>query len=66
MSGAADMLRYYAGWCTKITGVTSPVSIPGMLHYTRREPVGVCALITPWNFPLSIAVWKLASPPATR
>ncbi len=60
MAGAADMLRYFAGWCTKITGVTSPVSIPGMLHYTRREPVGVCALITPWNFPLSIAVWKLA------
>jgi acyl-CoA reductase-like NAD-dependent aldehyde dehydrogenase len=60
MAGAADMLRYFAGWCTKITGVTSPVSIPGMLHYTKREPVGVCALITPWNFPLSIAVWKLA------
>jgi aldehyde dehydrogenase (NAD+)/betaine-aldehyde dehydrogenase len=60
MRKSADMLRYYAGWCTKITGVTSPVSIPGMLHYTRREPVGVCALITPWNFPLSIAVWKLA------
>ncbi|MGH8868214.1 MAG: aldehyde dehydrogenase family protein [Actinomycetes bacterium] len=60
MSGAAEMLRYYAGWCTKITGVTSPVSVPGMLHYTRREPVGVCALITPWNFPLTIAVWKIA------
>jgi acyl-CoA reductase-like NAD-dependent aldehyde dehydrogenase len=60
MAGAADMFRYFAGWTTKITGVTSPVSIPGMLHYTRREPVGVCALITPWNFPLSIAVWKLA------
>ncbi|MFC7405146.1 aldehyde dehydrogenase family protein [Georgenia alba] len=60
MAGAADMLRYFAGWCTKITGTVSPVSIPGMLHYTRREPVGVCALITPWNFPLAIAVWKLA------
>jgi acyl-CoA reductase-like NAD-dependent aldehyde dehydrogenase len=65
MAGAADMLRYFAGWCTKITGVTSPVSVPGMLHYTRREPVGVCALITPWNFPLSIAVWKLAPALAT-
>jgi acyl-CoA reductase-like NAD-dependent aldehyde dehydrogenase len=60
MAGAADMMRYFAGWCTKLTGVTSPVSKPGVLHYTRREPVGVCALITPWNFPLSIAVWKLA------
>ncbi|GAA4434022.1 aldehyde dehydrogenase DhaS [Georgenia halophila] len=60
MAGAADMLRYFAGWCTKLAGTVSPVSVPGMLHYTRREPVGVCALITPWNFPLSIAVWKLA------
>jgi aldehyde dehydrogenase (NAD+)/betaine-aldehyde dehydrogenase len=65
MSGAAEMLRYYAGWCTKITGTVSPVSVPGMLHYTRREPVGVCALITPWNFPLAIAVWKLAPALAT-
>lgn len=58
--GAAEMLRYYAGWCTKLNGAVSAVSVPGMLHYTRREPVGVCALITPWNFPLAIAVWKLA------
>ncbi|MBX6390626.1 MAG: aldehyde dehydrogenase [Frankia sp.] len=65
MHGAAEMFRYYAGWPTKITGVTSPVSVPGMLHYTRREPVGVCALITPWNFPLAIAVWKLAPALAT-
>lgn len=65
MGGSAEMLRYYAGWCTKITGVTSPVSVPNMLHYTRREPVGVCALIMPWNFPLSIAVWKLAPALAT-
>ncbi len=63
--GAAEMLRYFAGWCTKLTGSTSAISIPGMLHYTRREPVGVCALITPWNFPLSIAVWKLAPALAT-
>ncbi|NEE04787.1 aldehyde dehydrogenase family protein [Phytoactinopolyspora halotolerans] len=65
MGGAAEMLRYYAGWCTKITGTVSPVSVPGMLHYTRREPIGVCALITPWNFPLAIAVWKLAPALAT-
>ncbi|WP_129667609.1 aldehyde dehydrogenase family protein, partial [Phytoactinopolyspora endophytica] len=57
---AADVFRYYAGWCTKIEGKTSAVSIPGTMHYTRREPVGVCALITPWNFPLMIAAWKLA------
>jgi aldehyde dehydrogenase (NAD+)/betaine-aldehyde dehydrogenase len=60
MAGAADMLRYFAGWTTKLTGAVNPVSVPGMMHYTRREPLGVCALITPWNFPLTIAVWKLA------
>jgi acyl-CoA reductase-like NAD-dependent aldehyde dehydrogenase len=57
---AAEVFRYYAGWCTKIEGSTAPVSIPNVMHYTRREPVGVCALITPWNFPLMIAAWKLA------
>ncbi|NGO08078.1 aldehyde dehydrogenase family protein [Streptomyces sp. HC44] len=57
---AAEMFRYYAGWCTKIEGSVSAVSIPGTMHYTRREPVGVCALITPWNLPLAIAAWKLA------
>lgn len=58
--GAAEHFRYYAGWATKIQGATGPVGIPSVFHYTRREPVGVCALITPWNFPLMIAAWKLA------
>ncbi|MEV8638494.1 aldehyde dehydrogenase family protein [Streptosporangium sp. NPDC051023] len=58
--GAAEHFRYFAGWCTKIEGSVLPVSFPDTLHYTRREPVGVCALITPWNFPLMIAAWKLA------
>jgi acyl-CoA reductase-like NAD-dependent aldehyde dehydrogenase len=61
----AEHFRYFAGWCTKIEGGVSPVSVPGMLHYTRREPVGVCALITPWNFPLMIASWKIAPALAT-
>ncbi|PXY29302.1 betaine-aldehyde dehydrogenase [Prauserella coralliicola] len=60
VAAAAEHFRYYAGWVTKIEGETSPVSIPGVLQYTRREPIGVCALITPWNFPLMIASWKLA------
>ncbi|WP_131741482.1 aldehyde dehydrogenase family protein [Actinomadura roseirufa] len=60
VTGAAEHFRYFAGWCTKIEGAVSPVSFPDTLHYTRREPVGVCALITPWNFPLMIAAWKLA------
>ncbi|SCL25681.1 betaine-aldehyde dehydrogenase [Micromonospora pallida] len=60
VAAAAEHLRYFAGWCTRIEGRTTPVSFPDTLHYTRREPVGVCALIAPWNFPLLIAVWKLA------
>jgi aldehyde dehydrogenase (NAD+)/betaine-aldehyde dehydrogenase len=60
VAASAEHFRYFAGWTTKLEGRTSPVSIPGVMHYTRREPVGVCALITPWNFPLMIASWKLA------
>jgi len=60
IGGAAEHFRYYAGWATKIEGETPPVSIPGVFHYTLREPIGVCALITPWNFPTSIASWKIA------
>jgi len=50
---------YYAGWPTKITGTTNPAD-PGVFSYTLREPVGVVGAITPWNFPLVIASWKLA------
>jgi len=60
VAGAAEHFRYYAGWVTKIEGETVPNSFPGVFNYTLREPVGVCALITPWNFPLMIATWKLA------
>lgn len=62
---AADVFRYYAGWATKIEGSTVDVSMPfapgARFHaYTLREPVGVCGLIVPWNFPLLMASWKLA------
>lgn len=57
---AVEHFRYYAGWVTKITGVTTPLSVPDVDYRTRREPLGVCGLITPWNFPLMILVWKLA------
>lgn len=65
ISVSAEHFRYYAGWVTKIQGATAPVSIPDTMHYTRREPIGVCALITPWNFPLMILAWKLAPALAT-
>lgn len=56
-----EHFRYYAGWVTKLTGETLPVSQPGRyLAYTRREPLGVVGAIVPWNFPLMIASWKLA------
>src|ERR1700760_1495176 len=57
--GAAAHLRYFAGWPTKIEGGVLPVTAPNMLVYTRREPVGVCGQIVPWNFPLMMAAWKL-------
>ncbi|MDX6485237.1 MAG: aldehyde dehydrogenase [Gaiellaceae bacterium] len=50
---------YFAGWPTKITGTTNPAD-PGVFSYTLREPLGVVGAITPWNFPLLIASWKLA------
>ncbi len=53
-------LRYYAGWPTKIEGETFPVSARDLFCYTLREPVGVCAQIVPWNYPLLMAVWKIA------
>ncbi len=56
---AADCFRYYAGWVRKICGETIPVDGP-FLNYTLREPVGVVGAIVPWNFPLSIAAWKVA------
>ncbi|HEY7216291.1 MAG TPA: aldehyde dehydrogenase family protein [Thermoanaerobaculia bacterium] len=57
---AVEALRYFAGWADKIMGETIPVSGPIVLAYTLREPVGVVAAITPWNFPLIQALWKIA------
>ena len=65
MAAAVNHLRYYAGWPTKIEGETIPVGAPNTLCYTRKEPVGVCAQIIPWNFPLLMAIWKLAPVLAT-
>ncbi len=60
-SWEASVLRYFAGWATKIHGETIPNSIPGSIFsYTLREPVGVVASIVPWNRPISNAIWKIA------
>lgn len=55
----ADIFDYYAGWTDKFYGETSPVD-EGFLNYTLKEPVGVCGLIAPWNFPLYQASLKIA------
>jgi betaine-aldehyde dehydrogenase len=58
MSMVVDTFRYYAGAPERLLGDTIPVA--GGQAFTVREPVGVVGLITPWNFPLTIAAWKLA------
>ncbi len=59
MADTATCFEYYGGLATKIAGQTLPV--PDMaISMTLREPVGVCALIVPWNYPLMLAAWKLA------
>ncbi|KAL1501486.1 hypothetical protein ABEB36_006798 [Hypothenemus hampei] len=56
--------RYFAGWADKIQGTTIPVSHarPNRnLSFTKREPIGVCGLVTPWNYPLMMLSWKMAA-----
>ncbi|HEX5954856.1 MAG TPA: aldehyde dehydrogenase family protein [Solirubrobacterales bacterium] len=60
VAASVNHLRYYAGWPTKIEGETFPVSARDLFCYTLKEPVGVCAQIVPWNFPLLMAIWKVA------
>ena len=63
MGGAIDVLRYFAGWATKLDGRTaSPAALDGSyLGLTLRQPVGVVAAIAPWNFPLQTLIWKCAA-----
>jgi acyl-CoA reductase-like NAD-dependent aldehyde dehydrogenase len=56
---AAECLQYFAGWADKIAGETVPVKNKSLV-YTLREPLGVVAAIVPWNFPLLLAMWKVA------
>ena len=57
---ARDIFNYAAGEGWRMGGQTLPSNIPGELLYTRREPLGVVALVTPWNFPVAIPAWKMA------
>ncbi len=59
IEGSIECFRYYAGWADKIDGDVLPIPGP-YLNYTRREPIGVCGQIIPWNYPLQMAAWKVA------
>jgi aldehyde dehydrogenase (NAD+) len=57
---ARDIFRYYGGEGWRYGGQVLPSSLGGELLYTRREPLGVVCIITPWNFPIAIPAWKIA------
>jgi len=57
MKQTIDAYRYYAGWADKITGETLPVE-GNYFGFTRKEPVGVCGQIIPWNWPMMMQAWK--------
>jgi acyl-CoA reductase-like NAD-dependent aldehyde dehydrogenase len=57
---AVDIFRFYGGLSYTLGGQTIPHDLPANLLFTRREPLGVVGLITPWNFPIAIPAWKLA------
>ncbi|HEX5400748.1 MAG TPA: aldehyde dehydrogenase family protein [Pseudonocardiaceae bacterium] len=59
-NGLGSWYQYYAGIADKIEGRQIPAPNPNYLVYTRREPIGVVAAITPWNSPLLLLTWKLA------
>jgi len=57
---AMNIIEYSAGEGRRLFGYTTPSESPNMMAYTVRRPLGVVALITPWNFPIAIPAWKLA------
>jgi phenylacetaldehyde dehydrogenase len=61
--GGADLLRYMAGFATKLDGSSRSVSAQGEhVAFTIKEPIGVVAAIVPWNWPFNMSMWKLAAP----
>jgi acyl-CoA reductase-like NAD-dependent aldehyde dehydrogenase len=60
VAATVEHFRYFAGWATKLSGDSTPLSQPNTIQRTVRVPLGVAALIVPWNFPLQIAGWKIA------
>jgi aldehyde dehydrogenase (NAD+) len=60
VSRAASILRFFAGECAQQSGEVYPSADDATFLYTLREPIGVVAVITPWNFPIAIPAWKIA------
>ena len=57
---AIDMTYYMAGEGRRLFGQTTPAELPDKFAMSTRNPLGVCGLITPWNFPMAIPSWKIA------
>jgi betaine-aldehyde dehydrogenase len=57
---AVDQIRFFAGAARMLEGRSAGEYLAGHTSYVRREPIGVCAQVTPWNYPLMMAVWKFA------
>jgi betaine-aldehyde dehydrogenase len=55
-----DQIRFFAGAARCLQGLSAGEYMAGMTSYIRREPIGVCAQVTPWNYPMMMAVWKWA------
>ena len=55
-----DQIRFFAGAARMLEGKAAAEYMPGMTSMIRREPVGVCAQVAPWNYPMMMAVWKFA------
>src|SRR6187397_2585247 len=57
---AINVIEFFAGEARRITGETIPSELPNNFCYTLKQPVGPVGVITPWNFPIAIPVWKIA------
>ncbi|MDQ2725032.1 MAG: aminobutyraldehyde dehydrogenase [Actinomycetota bacterium] len=57
---AVDQLRFFAGAARVLEGAAAGEHLTGFTSWLRREPIGVCAQVTPWNYPLMMAIWKIA------
>ena len=55
-----DQIRFFAGAARVLEGRSAGEYMSGFTSYVRREPIGVCAAVTPWNYPMMMAVWKWA------